>query len=230
MLKALGIARQEFHGGAYLGNACHQLLGTASAFGALLRPTFILHRDPLSISTVHTALRTVLPVRKCSRLVWEYSCDGGAYPLAVRFTTLFHKLQQCDALYSVARPLCRHEMRALELRCASFGNWFPHTFPDTSLPPKFHLLTREIPLFAERWETVGLGSEQAVESSNRVVNRLDRTYGTLSEAQTRLGAIVQQLVLEHNPAVSVLVPQTRLCVRCRLPIAKRFPCRCVCQK
>ena len=154
----------------------------------------------------------------------------GSHQLAVRYTTLFQKLWQCHSLYAVARPLCRHELRALELRCASFGNWFPHRFPSASLPPKFHLLTHEVPRFAARWQTVGLASEQAVEASNRVVNRLDRTYTTMNDAQQRLAAIIKQLVLEHNPAVSVIVRNVRLCSECCLPIAKRFVCRCVCKK
>jgi hypothetical protein len=126
--------------------------------------------------------------------------------------------------------LCRHEQRALELRCASFGNWFPRRCNDVSLPPKFHLLTQEIPRFAVRWQTVGLASEQAVESSNRVVNRLDRTYTTIQEKETRLAALVKQLALEHNPAVQVILPRVRLCSQCSLPIAARFPLRCGCKK
>jgi hypothetical protein len=196
-----------FHGGAFLGNACHKLLCNGAAFGALLRPVSFASADAKSP-----------PITSCS------------HALAARYTTLLCKLHQCYALYAVARPLCSHELRALELRCASFGNWFPHRFPTASLPPKFHLLTQEIPRFAARWQTVGLASEQAVESSNRIVNRLDRTYATMNDAQKRLAAIVQQLVLEHNPAVQVIIPRARLCSQCSLPIAKRFPCRCACEK
>jgi hypothetical protein len=208
-MASLGIERQQFHGGAFLGNACHTLLANASSFGALLRPVTFTKR------TVDGARSTF----ECSNRV-----------VAQLFTTLFSKLYHCHALYSVARPLCRHEQRALELRCASFGNWFPHRCSDVSLPPKFHLLTQEIPRFAVRWQTVGLASEQAVESSNRVVNRLDRTYTTLKEPEKRLAALVKQLALEHNPAVSVILPRVRLCSTCSLPIAARFPCHCVCLK
>jgi len=208
-MSSLGIERQQFHGGAFLGNACNTLLMNASSFGALLRPV-------------------TFTIRVAEGKSNSFTC--GDHATAQQFTTLFHKLYQCYALYSVARPLCRHEQRALELRCASFGNWFPHRCNDVSLPPKFHLLTQEIPRFAVRWHTVGLASEQAVESSNRIVNRLDRTYTTIREPEKRLAALVRQLALEHNPAVSVILPRARICSACSLPIAARFPCRCICKK
>ncbi len=51
-----------------------------------------------------------------------------------------------------------------------------------------------------------------MESSNRVVNRLDRTYTTMNAlCLSALAAIIKQLVLEHNPAVSVIV-RTCVCV------------------
>jgi len=205
----LGIERQQFHGGAFLGNACHTLLKNGAAFGRLLR-----------LVTFRVASAPGQSQFKCIGIPGD----------AQRFTTLFRKLYQCHVLYSVARPLCRHEQRALELRCASFGNWFPRRCNDVSLPPKFHLLTQEIPRFAVRWQTVGLASEQAVESSNRVVNRLDRTYTTIQEKETRLAALVKQLALEHNPAVQVILPRVRLCSQCSLPIAARFALRCGCKK
>ena len=209
VLKSLGIERQQFHGGAFLGNACHTLLANASAFGALLRPVTFTVRNGDGNSTA-------------------FPCGDNA--AAQQITTMLSKLHQCHVLYGAARPLCRHEQRALDLRCASFGNWLPRRCPTVQLPPKFHLLTQEVPRFAVRWQTVGLASEQAVESSNRVVNRLDRTYTTIKAPEKRLAALTTQLALEHNPAVSVIVPRVRLCSVCSLPIAARFQCRCVCTK
>jgi hypothetical protein len=208
---SLGIERQQFHGGAFLGNACHTLLSNAASFGALLRPVTF-----------------TLPRRAATDPATTFVC--GDHDVAQRFVVLFSKLFQCHALYGVARPLCRHEVRALDLRCASFGNWYPHRCSDLTLPPKFHLLTQEIARFAARWQTVGLASEQAVESSNRVVNRLDRSYTTIREKDKRLSALIKQLLLEHNPAVLVIFPRERLCPTCALPLAKRFDCRCVCEK
>ena len=204
LMKSLHIKRQSFHRGALNGNDCHRILVNRRLFASLLRPT------------------------KFTQLSNGTSESFGSHSTAQLFATLFEKLYHCDQLYSAARPLCAHEMRALELRCASFGNWFPHRFPAAPIKPKFHLLTKHVPLFAARWQTVGLGSEQAIESNNRIINRLDRTYTTLTDSQQRLRAMIQQLVLENNPAVQLIVPRARLCSTCHLPIARRFSIRCQC--
>jgi len=121
-------------------------------------------------------------------------------------------------------------LRALELRCASIGNWFPRRFPSEKLKRKFHLLTKEIPLFAAKWQTVGLASEQAVESSNRIFNRLDRTYATMGDLPSRLSATINQFTLESNPSVKMIEREPRLCSKCSQPIAKRFKQRCQCER
>jgi hypothetical protein len=204
LMKSLYIKRQSFHGGSFKGNDCHRILLNRRLFASLLRPT----NFPLPNGATQSF---------------------GSRITAQLFTTLFDKLYQCDELYSVARPLCCHELRALELRCVSFGNWFPHRFPEAPIKPKFHLLTKHVPLFAARWQTVGLASEQAIESSNRIVNRLDRTYATLTDSQQRLSAMIQQLALENNPAVRLITRHARMCPSCSLPIASRFPIRCQCK-
>jgi hypothetical protein len=110
------------------------------------------------------------------------------------------------------------------------GNWFPCAFPNESLPPKFHLLTKHIPIFAQRWQTVGLASEQAVESMNRIVNRLERTYTTISNREQQLTALMDQLLLENNPDVRAITTRLRMCPRCDLPNARRFARHCKCKK
>ena len=205
LLSGLGIERQPQFGGSFNGNACHKILKNGRAFGALLRPTEF--RSP-----------NAPPVKI------------GSNELAERYGVLFSKLRQCHVLYSAARWLCPHELLALWHRCASIGNWFPRRFPKQSLPPKFHLLTRHMPVFAEKWRSVGLASEQAVESSNRIFNRLQTTHITNSDDVLQMKAMLQQLRLESNPAVRVIAPLARLCPKCELPIAKRFAITCSCSK
>ena len=52
---------------------------------------------------------------------------------SVKMNTLLTKFQQCYVLYSKSRPLCKHEVAILSLRCASFGSWFPVNFPNESV-------------------------------------------------------------------------------------------------
>ena len=43
----------------------------------------------------------------------------------VKIETLLNKFAQCFELYSVSRPLWKHEVSLLAIRCASIGSWFP---------------------------------------------------------------------------------------------------------
>jgi hypothetical protein len=205
LLKGLKIERQPQFGGSFNGNACHKILKNGRAFGAILGLTeFRRQNAPL--------------------------VEIGSNELAEQYGVLFSKLRQCHVLYSAARWLCPHEQLALWLRCASVGNWYPHSFQAQSLPPKFHLLTRHMPEFAEKWRSIGLASEQAVESSNRIFNRLQTTHITNSDDVLQMKAMMQQLRLESNPAVRVVTPIARICPKCELPIAKRFAITCSCSK
>jgi len=205
LMKAHNINRQSYHGGALIGNDCDKILCRWQKFSGFLRAITLKRLDGNDV-------------------------ECGDNDTASIFTTFFNKLYQCYQLYSVARPLCCHELRALELRCASLGNWFPCAFPNESLPPKFHLLTKHIPIFAQRWQTVGLASEQSVESMNRIVNRLERTYTTISNREQQLTALMDQLLLENNPDVRAISTRLRMCQRCDLPIARRFAKHCKCKK
>jgi len=77
------------------------------------------------------------------------------------FFTRMDKLRQCVDLYSACRPLCRHEVRALQLRVASFAAWFPVNFPDEAPTPKLHVLAADIARFACLWRTVGQQSSSS---------------------------------------------------------------------
>ena len=43
----------------------------------------------------------------------------------VIMTTLLTKFKQCYGIYYVLRPLCRHEVALLSIRCSGLGCWFP---------------------------------------------------------------------------------------------------------
>src|SRR4051794_1493309 len=166
-MKALKIKRQAYFGGTFVGNDCMRILSNAKLWGHTIRPRRFRIRQPKE-NTVTTAL---IPPN---------------HEHVNKYRTLFNKLHQCVVLYSAPRPLCCHEIRMLEVRCASIGNWLPRDFPNESLPPKFHLLTHHIPSFAARWQSVGLSAEHSIESSHRIFNRLGRTYATVANTETRL--------------------------------------------
>ena len=93
--------------------------------------------------------------------------------------TLLTKFKQCYELYSVSRPLCKHEVAFLSIRCASLASWFPVQFPSTSIIPKFHVLTYHIPQKAQLRRTVGMEAEHSSETIHSVINSLNRRYHTV---------------------------------------------------
>ena len=211
LMRSLSIRRQSYHGGSFVGNDCIKILKNGYGFASIVQPTLF---DARRASATSTAL---IPL------------DHSA---ASRFGTLFSKLRLCVDLYSKPRYLCSHEIRALQLRCASIGNWFPRNFPTESLPPKFHLLTQHIPQFADRWHTVGLASEQPIESTHRIMNRLDRTYATVSDP-VKVRSQMAQFHLEGSSLISDVKPTPRLCSKCGGHIAATSTAaldRCQCAK
>ena len=98
-----------------------------------------------------------------------------SHHLKVKIRTLLGKFRQCYDLYSVATPLCKHEVGLLALRCFSFGSWLPTNFPDENITPKVHVLIYHIPEKAKIVRTVGLEAENASESIHLVMNKLQIT-------------------------------------------------------
>ena len=89
---------------------------------------------------------------------------------SVKMRTLLTKSKQCYDLYTASRPLGRHEVALLGIRCSSLGCWFPVRYPNISVIPKFHVLTYHIPEKDYSMRTVGMEAEHASESIHGVIN------------------------------------------------------------
>ena len=109
----------------------------------------------------------------------------GTDALRVKMVTLLTKFRLCYELYTANRVLCRHEVELLSLRCASFGNWFPVNFPEENLKRKFHLLTYDVPKQARRLKSVGIITEQTIESIHPYINELDRRFAKVADKKKK---------------------------------------------
>ena len=105
----------------------------------------------------------------------------GTDALRVKIVAYLTKLRLCYELYTANRVLCRHEVELLALRCASFGCWLPVNFPELNLRRKFHLLTVDVPKQARRLKTVGMLTEQTIESIHPYINELDRRFAKVAD-------------------------------------------------
>ena len=122
-----------------------------------------------------------------------------------KIATLLNKFGKCYELYNKNRTLCAHEIEILAIRCVSFGNWFPVNFPEENLRRKFHSLTVEVPRQARRLFTVGMLTEQTIESLHPYINKLDRMFCTVQNAQARGKLICRQ----HNLFSAPSLPQLK---------------------
>ena len=128
----------------------------------------------------------------------------GSSELQAKFTTLLFKFQACYDLFTANRPLCRHEVELLALRCSSFGCWFPVNFPEESLKRKFHLLTVDVPHQARLLHTIGMITEQTIESIHPYINKLDRLFCTTQNKKDKALLIIKQHNLYSEPTLPKL--------------------------
>lgn len=174
-LQKMSLKRQVYHKGALVGNDVNKLLQKEN-IRQLVRVFKLTSIEMMDGST------------KC------YSDTATMN----RIATLLYKLRNCYQLYSISRPLCRHEVSFLNVRCASLGCWFPTTFTSSSLIRKFHVLTHHVPEKAKRKQTVGMEAEHCSESIHPVVNKLNRTFATTQNTCDRLKLVARSQWLQSN--------------------------------
>ena len=177
-IDSMKLKRQVYHSGAIVGNDVDKL--TTPENIKKLSGVF----KPRSIELPDRQIKVYSDTRK-----------------SVKMNVLLTKFQQCCVLYSKSRPLCKHEVAMLSLRCASFGSWFPVNFPNESVKPKFHCLTYHVPEKAKLRGTVGMETENCSEMIHPVVNKLNRTYHTVQNVHKRLELITKSQWLKSNKTI-----------------------------
>ena len=115
------------------------------------------------------------------------------------------KFKQCYDLYTASRPLCRHEVALLAIRCSSLGCWFPVRFPNVSVIPKFHVFTYHISEKAYSRRTVGMEAEHVSECIHCVTNSLNRTYHTVQNVNKRLELVFKTQSLRSNCTLKIFM-------------------------
>jgi hypothetical protein len=168
----------RYHGGAFVGNDCERLL---------------------QYKTRH-AIAQSLKRRKFNvgnNTYQQYGNDVDAQKAHTLLTKIYH----IDKLFSIARPLCRHEVALFCMRVYSYGNWFPVRFPSQHIIPKMHLMIYEMSRFVNTHQTIGMFTEQAGESLHNVFNKLNRQYTPIASDIHRLQAIMQKCMLMHDSRI-----------------------------
>ena len=142
---------------------------------------------------------------------------------------LFQLFAECYKLYTADRFLSEEEIASLSQHCGSFGTKFKEYFPLESITLKLHMLAVDVPRFARTHHTVGLYSEQAVESMHAEVNQLLRDYAGMGSTFNKHKLVFQALYRKHCPAIPAFEPPRRLCSACDLPLAHNKDTHTACQ-
>jgi hypothetical protein len=173
------IHKRSYHGGEYVGGDCDRIMDHGDAIANCLRRTQLVGVDGSTAA-------------------------GGDDATAAKYRRLFAGLLECSELISAPRALCSHEIKRLEERSAALAKLWPRTFT-----PKFHVMTHHMPQFARDWGSIGLASEQCVESSHRLFNSLDVTFAGMTNMIFKLKSMVKRFRLRASTAVADYMPPKR---------------------
>jgi len=196
-----GITTRAYFGGeTFIGRDCVRIMTHGTTISNSIRSTQLIDRDGQTV-------------------------DRGNNQLAQKYASLFSKLLQCFQLYSAARPLCSHELQLLEIRSAELASIWPRHFT-----PKFHLLTYHMPQFARDWLSIGLSTEQCVESSHSMVNELKRIFAGTTDPLKKIEWIGKRFLLQSDASIPEYSPAKRICPLCHHPIARSELLHCKCKK
>ena len=177
VITSLKVKRQRYHGGVFVGNDCVRLLKGRDVIANVLKPQQFESLDGKSKHIIGSNEQSQLALDLLSRLYTLHS------------------------LYSLARPLCDHEVDELTSKCHEFGCWFPVSFPKNRITPKMHVMIYHMPELAQRYRTVGMFSEHAGEAIHTVFNKLNRQYVYLGSDLKRLDSVMSRCLRLHDPRV-----------------------------
>ena len=75
-----------------------------------------------------------------------------------------------------ARPLCEHECNKLKQYLQQLLTHIIQSFPNQALTTKLHIAIVHIPEFIDRYHTIGMFGEHAIESEHHIFNQLNENY------------------------------------------------------
>ena len=136
------------------------------------------------------------------------------------FVELFTRFRDIYKLMAAKRILEQHEIQKLCTMCYQFGSWFPSKFPQATIPIKLHLLTHHVPEFVTQWRSLGLFSEQLLESVHAKANVLHRTFSSMRERPKQLHLVYSHLSMHAPASIKPVVP--RKCKVCNGFLKKAY--------
>ena len=186
-LNKFGIERQAYHGSCFVGNHCHKYLQEEVYTGVL---------DEM-VRTVKTLTGNMEIIEKAERIRAKYIETYYLFSDVYKLTSHSKHIPQSEF------PLIQHVIDEFLLH-------YRVTFPNSSIPLKFHLLEDHVvPWFKEFPFGFGLMGEQGSESVHAQVNRIKRRYVAVKSDTKRLKATIEQQHLKCAPELKRHLPQKK---------------------
>ena len=129
----LGMEREKYFGGCFVGNDCHKLLREKN------------------INILCESLPLAVKEKTPNIDVYDFSMEK-----CERFKILFLKFSKCHNVYNSSRYLEQEEIDKLEADIADFMAYLRTNFPEITIIPKLHMLKDHMIPFILEWR-VGCG-------------------------------------------------------------------------
>ena len=151
-------------------------------------------------------IRTILknPELLCSCLKGRSEKYTQILELWKRFATIF-------PLLTAARFLSDDEINLFKESCYGLGEYYSKQFPKRNISRKFHILVCHCTEFVDKWRTIGLFSEQKLESLHCTANRFDRLYSGIRDTKRKLCLINDSCNLLQTAHHNLTEPKRRKC-------------------
>lgn len=180
-LKDLGVERQAYFGGSFIGNHCDKLLKDKNV-------------DILCSSLLPIINHSVGDGHELHDITLD-RCED--------FKLLFKKYGICHRAFNSASELSGDDMDELERNILDFMMFLRSKFPDIRISPKLHILEDHVVPFIRR---CGVGSgfygEQGGESIHKTINSMKHNYSNIKNPCERLKYIMCNHLAATNPNAS----------------------------
>ncbi len=124
--------------------------------------------------------------------------------LWTRFSDIF-------PLLTSPRFLSEWEIEFFQQNCYALGEYYSSHFPERNISRKLHILVCHVPQFVGRWKTIGLFSEQKLESLHCTANRFDKQFSSIRDKKRKLTLINDSCNLLYTADKDLTEAKRRKC-------------------
>lgn len=122
------------------------------------------------------------------------------------FLHLFDLFSKIIHIIFKSEILTNADLENLTSNCDDMSIFFPKAFPNVNIKPKFHILICHIPTFAKKWHSVGLFTEQGIESTHRAMNQELRSLLSVKCVNTKFKLAIERHTLQFTSDRSKIQP------------------------